>query len=79
MLLASGEHKAEAVRQLVEGAVSARWPASALQLHPRVTVLLDELAASRLELADYYRFVQAHKPADGTDSALTKPQMRERS
>ena len=38
-------------------------PASALQLHPDATVLLDEAAASRLALADYYRFATAHQPA----------------
>ena len=61
VLIATGEGKAEAVRQLVEGAVSARWPATVLQLHARVTVLVDSAAASRLELADYYRDLYAHK------------------
>lgn len=59
IVLATGEQKAAAVRELVEGAVSARWPCTALQLHPRVTVLVDEAAAARLELADYYREVAA--------------------
>lgn len=62
ILLATGEHKAPAVRQLVEGAISARWPATVLQLHPHVTVLVDEAAASELELADYYRHAYASKP-----------------
>lgn len=62
VLLATGEHKAPAVRQLVEGAISARWPATVLQLHPHVTVLVDEAAASGLELADYYRHAYASKP-----------------
>ncbi|APX31566.1 glucosamine-6-phosphate deaminase [Brachybacterium sp. P6-10-X1] len=55
VLTATGEGKAEAVAQLVEGPISARWPATSLQLHPEVTVVVDEAAASRLELADYYR------------------------
>src|SRR5690606_8421756 len=55
VLVATGEAKAEAVAQMAEGAVSALWPATALQHHPHVTVLLDEAAASRLRLADYYR------------------------
>jgi glucosamine-6-phosphate deaminase len=37
-------------------------PASVLQLHPHATVVVDEAAASRLELADYYRAVFAGKP-----------------
>ncbi|WP_153144168.1 glucosamine-6-phosphate deaminase [Nesterenkonia halophila] len=63
VLLAAGRHKAEAVHQLVEGPVSALWPASVMQLHPHATVLLDEGAASRLQLADYYRQAYASKPS----------------
>ena len=62
VLLATGERKADAVRAMVEGAVSAFCPASVLQLHPHATVLLDEPAASRLELAGYYRETYVHKP-----------------
>jgi glucosamine-6-phosphate deaminase len=63
VLLANGGGKAEAVRAAVEGPVSARCPASVLQLHPRATVVLDEAAASRLELREYYADVWADKPA----------------
>ncbi|KZE63090.1 glucosamine-6-phosphate deaminase [Micrococcus luteus] len=63
VLLARGEGKAEAVRQLVEGPVSARWPVTALQLHPHVTVLVDEAAAGRLELAGEYRHMWEAKPS----------------
>jgi glucosamine-6-phosphate deaminase len=62
VLLASGPGKTEAVRQLVEGPVSASWPATALQLHPHVTVLLDPEAASRLERLDHYAETYAAKP-----------------
>lgn len=63
VLLASGRAKAEAVHQLVEGPVSAMWPATVLQHHPHVTVLVDEAAAGRLQLAGYYRETWADKPA----------------
>ena len=62
VLLASGRGKAEAVHQLVEGPVSAMWPGTVLQHHPHVTVLVDDAAASRLQLADYYRETYAAKP-----------------
>lgn len=62
VLVALGRGKAEAVHQMVEGPVSALWPASALQLHPHVTVLLDGAAASRLQLGDYYRETYRNKP-----------------
>jgi glucosamine-6-phosphate deaminase len=33
-----------------------------LQLHPRVTVFLDDEAAAELKLKNYYRWVYEHKP-----------------
>lgn len=62
VLLATGRGKAEAVHQLVEGPVSAMWPATIMQHHPHATVLIDDAAASRLQLADYYRESYANKP-----------------
>jgi glucosamine-6-phosphate deaminase len=62
VLLAWGDGKAEAVAQLAEGPVTAMMPASALQLHPHATVIVDEEAAGRLRLADYYRETYAAKP-----------------
>jgi glucosamine-6-phosphate deaminase len=58
VLLAFGEAKAGAVAQAVE-----MVPASALQLHPHATVVIDEPAATQLRLGDYYRETWAHKPA----------------
>ncbi len=63
VLLATGKQKAEAVHQLVEGPVSAMWPATIMQMHQHATVLIDDAAASRLQLADYYRQTYATKPA----------------
>ena len=62
VLIASGAAKAEAVHHLVEGSVSAMWPATILQHHPHVTVLLDDAAARRLQLSDYYREAYRSKP-----------------
>jgi glucosamine-6-phosphate deaminase len=36
--------------------------ATALQLHARCTVVLDEAAASKLQAADYYRWIFANEP-----------------
>ncbi|MFD5558972.1 glucosamine-6-phosphate deaminase [Streptomyces sp. NPDC127068] len=63
VLLATGEGKAEAVAATVEGPVAAVCPASALQLHPHATVVVDEAAASKLKLAGYFRHTFAAKPA----------------
>lgn len=62
LLLATGETKAPAIAALVEGAVSAQCPASVLQLHPHVTVIIDTAAADKLKHKEYYRFVCEHAP-----------------
>jgi len=62
VLLATGEAKAEAVALAVEGPLAAVVPASALQLHPHATVVVDEAAASGLKLAGYFRDTYAAKP-----------------
>lgn len=54
LLLALGTAKANAVARMVEGPVTAACPASALQMHRKVTVVLDEAAASGLALRSYY-------------------------
>ena len=48
ILLASGKNKAEAIRGLVKGKIDVSLPASVLQLHPFVTVIVDKDAASLL-------------------------------
>jgi glucosamine-6-phosphate deaminase len=63
LLLAMGEAKAEAIAAAVEGPVAAICPASALQLHPHVSVLVDEAAASRLAHREYYTDTFGRKPA----------------
>ncbi|MCU1574011.1 MAG: glucosamine-6-phosphate deaminase [Micrococcaceae bacterium] len=63
LLLGLGEAKADAVAAAVEGPVAAVCPASALQLHPHVTVLLDTAAASKLAHTEYYQYTFGRKPA----------------
>ena len=55
VMVVQGKGKAEAVAAFIEGPVSARMPASVLQLHRDVTIVIDEDAASLLEFSDYYR------------------------
>jgi glucosamine-6-phosphate deaminase len=62
VLVATGAAKADAVRGMAEGPVSTSCPGSVLQLHPHVSVLVDEAAASGLVLAPYYRETFAGKP-----------------
>jgi glucosamine-6-phosphate deaminase len=48
VLIATGETKTEAVSAMLYGDVTTRVPASFLQLHPQVTVMLDESLAESL-------------------------------
>ncbi len=56
VLLAFGEAKADAIAGAVEGPVSSSLPGSAIQLHPLVTVIIDDAAGAKLVHRDYYRF-----------------------
>jgi glucosamine-6-phosphate deaminase len=54
LLLATGNGKAAAVAQAIEGPLTSSVTASVLQLHPDVTAILDTEAAERLAHKDYY-------------------------
>lgn len=58
LLLAIGTSKAAAIRNAVEGPVTAQVTASALQLHREVVVVLDQAAASQLKRHKYYEEVE---------------------
>lgn len=62
LLLAKGKKKAAAIREAVEGPVTAMNTASALQLHPDATLLLDRKAAEELSLKDYFLEIQKKEP-----------------
>jgi len=62
VLVANGENKADAIAKAIEGPVTSMITASALQLHPDVDIFIDEAAASRLQMRDYYTWIQAKKP-----------------
>ena len=49
LLIASGVGKAGAIKGMIEGPVTNEVPASILQTHPDVTVIIDEEAASLLK------------------------------
>lgn len=61
ILLAFGASKADIIAEAIEGPVTSQVTASALQLHPDVTVCLDQPAAAKLKRADYYRWVFEQK------------------
>lgn len=49
LLIASGEHKAEAIKATLEGPLTAMCPASMVQLHKDAHILIDKDAASKLD------------------------------
>lgn len=48
ILLASGKEKADAIYKMINGEVTEDLPASILQLHPNVVVIVDEKAGSKI-------------------------------
>jgi glucosamine-6-phosphate deaminase len=62
LLLANGAKKAEAIAAAIEGPVTSMITASALQLHPSCKSFLDEPAAAKLKMREYYDWIQYHKP-----------------
>ncbi len=62
VLLATGSSKAEIIAKAVEGPITSMVSASALQLHPQCTIVVDEEAAARLAGKDYYRFIFKNEP-----------------
>lgn len=61
LLLATGSRKAQAIADAVEGPLSAMCPASSLQMHPNVSVIVDNAAAAKLQLKEYYLWVLSHQ------------------
>ncbi|MCP5523964.1 MAG: glucosamine-6-phosphate deaminase [Verrucomicrobiales bacterium] len=62
LLLATGAEKAEIIAKAVEGPISSMISATALQLHPHCTVIVDEAAAGALAEQEYYRWIFENEP-----------------
>ena len=62
MILADGYKKARAVYHGIEGGINHLWTVSALQLHRRAILVIDETAASDLKVKTYRYFkeIEAH-------------------
>ncbi|RRD39956.1 glucosamine-6-phosphate deaminase [Leptotrichia sp. OH3620_COT-345] len=62
MILAEGYKKARAVYHGIEGGVNHLWTVSALQLHRRAILVIDESAASDIKVKTYRYFkeIEAH-------------------
>ncbi len=62
ILLATGHSKAEMIAKAVEGPITSMISATALQLHKRCTVVVDESAAASLQAKDYYHWIFNNEP-----------------
>jgi glucosamine-6-phosphate deaminase len=62
ILLATGAAKASIIARAVEGPITAMISASALQLHARCRVIVDEAAAGELREREYYRWIYENEP-----------------
>ncbi len=62
VLIATGKHKAKIIAKSVEGPITSMISATALQLHTRCTVIVDDEAAKSLENRDYYQWLFENEP-----------------
>jgi len=62
VLLATGSEKAEVIAKAVEGPITSMISASALQMHPHCTVIIDEAAAVHLQNREYYHWIFENEP-----------------
>ena len=62
ILLATGKEKARIIAAALEGPITSRVTASALQLHAHCTVVVDHAAAAKLEGVEYYRWIFENEP-----------------
>jgi glucosamine-6-phosphate deaminase len=62
LLLATGAQKADIIARTVEGPITAMVSATALQLHERCTVIVDEAAAVGLQVTEYYHWIFETEP-----------------
>lgn len=66
LMIVNGLKKADVVAKCIEGPVTSQITSSAIQLHSgKITVVLDESAASKLEHIDYYKHVENLKSQYG--------------
>jgi len=57
LMLVTGAAKADILAKAVEGPITAMVSATALQLHPNCTVIVDEPAAAKLQEREYYDWI----------------------
>jgi glucosamine-6-phosphate deaminase len=62
LLLVTGASKAAILARAVEGPITSMISATALQLHPKCQVIIDEEAAASLIQKDYYRWIFENEP-----------------
>ena len=62
LMLVTGSSKAEIIAKAVEGPITSMISASALQLHPRCTVIVDQAAAAKLTQTAYYDWIFQNEP-----------------
>jgi glucosamine-6-phosphate deaminase len=70
VLIANGEQKAPIVRDAIEGPLTSQVTASAIQLHPHVTVVIDEPASKMLRRKDYYKYVEEVSKSIGMEARI---------
>ncbi len=70
LIMANGRNKARALAQVVEGAVNHKWTITALQMHPKATIVCDEGATDELLVGTYKYFKDIERESTDPNSLL---------
>ncbi|MBO5725386.1 MAG: glucosamine-6-phosphate deaminase, partial [Lentisphaeria bacterium] len=62
LMLVTGKRKADIIAAALEGPMTSMVSGSAIQLHDDCTVIVDEEAAAKLQLKDYYNSAFENDP-----------------
>ena len=61
LIVCNGHHKARALKHIIDGAISHKWTASMLQMHPKAIVVCDEPACDELTVATYKYYLDKER------------------
>ena len=61
LLVCNGNHKARALKHIIDGDISHKWTASMLQMHPKAIVVCDEAACDELTVGTYKYYLDKER------------------
>jgi len=71
IIMASGNQKAQAIRECIEGSVSNQFTCTAIQMHSKATIICDKKATYELKVKTYEYYINLQKNIDILGKPIT--------